>query len=105
LDNASASNTETAQDEIPNAATPSRREKMKMKTFILEDLPENGNHLPFFRLETSFRPNLQHIYHLRKDDWKKKVSCISSLATNSSLFSNFHDEAGRAIIDIVLNSQ
>ena len=104
--NASASNTETAQNEIPEADTPSQTE-----TDENEEIPLRRStrlRKPPARFQTGdflLSKSAAHVPPTYKDDWKEKVSCITSLATNSSLFSNLQNEAGRAIIDILVNKQ
>ena len=104
--NASASNTETAQNEIPEADTPSQTE-----TDENEEIPLRRStrlRKPPARFQTGdflLSKSAAHVPPTYKDDWKEKVSCITSLATNSSLFSNLQNEASRAIIDIIVNKQ
>lgn len=82
---------EIAQEEIPEAAaSPTETEQIPVTSVPLRRSTRQRK-LPFRYQTGDFLSSKSAI---QKEDWEKKISYITSLCTNSDLFSNLQEKAG-----------
>ena len=98
-ENASASDVEMARQEETPAVAPSQAEDEPTQ----EVPPRRSSRQRKLPVRYQTGDFLMNKCTTRKEDWERKVSCITSLVSNSSLLSNLQDEAGRAILEILSN--